>query len=43
MLIADPAREADAVTAYHEVSARDSSLGALTGAEFIETLLRRRG
>jgi 2,3-bisphosphoglycerate-independent phosphoglycerate mutase len=43
VLIADPDHEADAddVTTYNEVTARQGALGALSGAEFIETLLWR--
>ncbi len=39
VLIADPDRDPDGVTSYHEEAARGGGLGALSGAEFIEALL----
>ena len=42
VLINDPRRPADAVQCYDEESVRHGSLGEMVGADFIETLLRRR-
>jgi len=42
VLVVDPDRPADGVARFEEEEVRRGALGALTGAEFIETLLGRR-
>jgi len=42
VVICDPARSPDGVRSFDEVAVTEGSLGALQGADFIETLLRRR-
>jgi len=42
VVVTDPELPADGVGRFTEEAVRDGALGALTGAGFIETLLRRR-
>ena len=42
VLIADPDRPADPVTRFDEESVRGGALGALAGAQFLDTLLGKR-